>query len=458
MIRLFNVYYPTRTIILLLCEAIVVGGSFLLATTIILGPDSYIALNYDNGGLKIAGITGLTLLISYYFDLYEPQSISARWEIYFRILLVLGFLSILLSAITYLFPPVAIARYVMPLGLTLLTASLVAWRSAYEWVIGRPMFRERVYVLGAGEFAQNIVRTIRNRKDVGMEVVGWDSSSSVKTERRLAFTAALEALSGPKPRVDRVVVAIEDRREELPVRELLRLRFDGVVIEEAGALMERLTGKLQLDQLRPSSFIYAEGFRLKASQQMVRRVVSTIAAAIGLLTFLPFFPLVILLIRLSSPGPIFFRQTRVGLRGRDFTVLKFRTMCQDAEATGAKWATKNDPRVTRFGGFMRKTRIDEIPQLWNVLRGDMGFVGPRPERPEFVPLLSAEMPYYHLRHMIRPGLTGWAQVRYGYGATIEESRQKLEFDLYYLKHMSLGLDLLIMFETIKTIIRRRGAQ
>lgn len=458
MIRLFNVYYPTRAIVLLLCEALIVGGSFLLATIIILGPDTYIALNYQDGALKIAGVTGLTLLCSYYFDLYEPQSISARWEIYFRILLVLGFLSMLLSGITYVFPDVAIARYVMPLGLTLLTASLVAWRSAYEWVIGQPMFRERVYVLGAGESAQNIVRMIRTRKDVGMEVIGSGAASLDKTERREAFTAALQSLTGPKPQVDRVIVAIEDRREELPVRELLRLRFDGVVIEEAGALMERLTGKLQLDQLHPSSFIYATGFRLKPSQQITRRIVSTLAAAIGLLLFLPFFPIVVLCVRISSPGPIFFRQTRVGLRGRNFTVLKFRTMRRDAEAGGAKWATKNDPRITRVGMFLRKCRIDEIPQLWNVLRGDMGFVGPRPERPEFVPLLSSEMPYYHLRHMIRPGLTGWAQVRYGYGSTIEESRHKLEFDLYYLKHMSLGLDLLIMFETIKTIVRRRGAQ
>lgn len=458
MIRLFNVYYPTRTIVLLLCEAIIVGGSFLLATAIVLGPDTYLVLSYQNGAIKIACITGLTLLCSYYFDLYEPQSISARWEIYFRILLVLGFLCMLLSAVLYFFPAVGIAGSVMPLGLILLTASLVLWRSAYEWVIGRPMFRERVYVLGAGDCAQSVVRMIRTRKDAGMEVVGWGSASSDKAERREAFTAALQSLAGSRPSVDRVIVAIEDRREELPVRELLSLRFDGVVIEEAGTLLERLSGRLQLDQLRPSNFIYAEGFRLKPTQQITRRIVSFLTAAVGLLLLLPLIPFIILLVRFSSPGPIFYRQTRVGLRGRNFTVFKFRTMRQNAEADGARWATKGDPRVTRIGRFMRKTRIDEIPQLWNVLRGDMAFVGPRPERPEFVPLLAKEMPYYHLRHMIRPGLTGWAQVRYGYGATIEESRRKLEFDLYYLKHMSLGLDLLIMFETIKTILRQRGAQ
>jgi sugar transferase (PEP-CTERM system associated) len=458
MIRLFNVYYPTRTIVLLLCEALIVGGCFLLATALLLGPDTYLVLNYEYGGLKIFGLTILTLLCSYYFDLYEPQRISARWEIYFRLLLVLGFLSFLLSAIIYLFPGVDIAHYVLLLGLIFLTAALVAWRSAYEWIIGREIFRERVYVLGAGQRAQSIVELLRTRKDAGMHVVGWDGVLADKNERKEAFNAAIEGFSGPKPGIDRVIVALEDRRGEFPVNELLNLRFNGVLIEEAGSLLERLTGKLHLDGLHPSSFIYSEGFRVKPSQQIARRLVSTLTAAVGLLLFLPFFPIVVLMVRLSSPGPIFFRQTRVGLGGKNFSVYKFRTMRTDAEAAGAKWATKDDPRVTRVGMFMRKIRLDEVPQLWNVLRGDMGFVGPRPERPEFVPWLSEQIPYFNLRHMIRPGLTGWAQVRYGYGSTLEQAREKLEFDLYYIKHMTLGLDLLIMFETVKTILRRQGAQ
>ena len=457
MIRLFNVYYPTRTIVLLLCEALIVSGSFLLATVMRLGPDTYLVLNYEYGALKIAGLTLLTLLCSYYFDLYEPQRISARWEIYFRLLLVLGFLSFLLSGVIYFFPDVD-AHSVLLLGLIFLTLSLVVWRSAYEWIIGRKMFRERVYVLGVGERAQTVVELLRTRKDAAMEVVGSDSRMLDKEERKEAFTTALEAFRGPDPGIDRVIIALEDRRGELPLRELLKLRFNGVVIEEAGSLLERLTGKLYLDGLRPSSFIYSEGFRVRPSQQIARRIVSTLTAAAGLLLFLPFFPIVALMVRLSSPGPIFFRQTRVGLGGRNFTVYKFRTMRQDAEVEGARWASKNDPRVTPIGMFMRKIRLDEVPQLWNVLRGDMGFVGPRPERPEFVPWLSEQIPYFDLRHMIRPGLTGWAQVRYGYGATLAESREKLEFDLYYIKHMSLGLDLLIMFETVKTILRRQGSQ
>ncbi|MEO8735926.1 MAG: TIGR03013 family XrtA/PEP-CTERM system glycosyltransferase, partial [Edaphobacter sp.] len=447
MIRLFNVYYPTRTIVLLLCEALIVGASFLLATMMLAGPDTYLVLNYEYGWLKIVTLIILTLLCSYYFDLYEPQRISERWEIYFRLLLVLGFLSFFLSAVIYLFPAVDIAHSVLLLGLIFLTFALVAWRRAYEWIISRDAFRERVYVLGNGERAQMVVRLLRARNDAGMEVVGCDSISPDDSERRGVFGAALADVDGSKHHIDRVIVALEDRRGALPLRDMLKLRFNGVLIEESGALLERLTGKLYLDGLRPSNFIYSEGFRVKPSQQIARRIVSTLTALTGLLLFLPFLPFVILVVRLSSPGPIFFRQTRVGLGGRNFTVYKFRTMRQDAEASGAKWATKDDPRVTRIGMFMRKTRLDEVPQLWNVLRGDMGFVGPRPERPEFVPWLSEQIPYFDLRHMIRPGLTGWAQVRFGYGATLAESREKLEFDLYYIKHMTLGLDLLIMFET-----------
>jgi sugar transferase (PEP-CTERM system associated) len=292
-----------------------------------------------------------------------------------------------------------------------------------------------------------------------MEVADWHEVESTEpAERKKIWVEDLQRIaSSPKP-VNRIIVAMEQQREELPVEELLNLRFKGIIVEDVATIRERLSGKIQLDGLRPSSFLYSEGFRLRASQQFTRQILSTLAAGFGLLTFAPFFPLVVLAVRISSPGPIFFKQTRVGAGGKTFQVVKFRTMRTDAERDGARWATKNDPRVTRVGMFLRKTRIDEIPQLWNVLRGDMGFVGPRPERPEFIPMLQEALPYFDLRHLIRPGLTGWAQVRYGYGATLAETKEKLEYDLYYIKHMSLGLDLLIMFETIKTILRRRGAQ
>jgi sugar transferase (PEP-CTERM system associated) len=457
MIRLFNVYYSTRTLMLLVCEALLVGGSFLLAASYIIGPDTYIALFYNNGLLKIGAITLLTLLLSYYFDLYEPQRMSERWEIYFRLLLVLSVLSFILAGLMYFIADTYIGPQVFTVGISILAVVLVLWRRAYEWIIGLSLFRERVYVLGNGARARHIVETLRRRRDAGMEVVdGLDQDNP--TDQLEHFAADLRAFRKPKARIDRIIVAMEDRRGAMPVRELLDLRLNGVIVEDASALMERLSGKLPLAGLNPSTLIFTQGFNVKASQQIFRRLVSITVSAIGLAICLPFIPFIILAVRLSSPGPIFFLQTRVGLRGRHFSVIKFRTMRQDAEAGGAVWATKNDPRVTPLGRFMRKTRLDEIPQLWNVLRGEMGFVGPRPERPEFVQWLSSEIPFYELRHMIRPGITGWAQVRYQYGASLEETKQKLEYDLYYVKHLSVGLDLLIMFETIKTIILRRGAQ
>ena len=457
MIRLFNVYYPTRAIVLLFFEVLVISGSFLLATAFLIGPDTYISLMYENGILKIICITAVTLLLSYYFDLYEPQRISGQWEIYFRLLLVLSVLSFSLAALIYFFPAMNVGRNVMVVGVGILVISLVIWRRLYGWIIGLPSFRERVYVLGSGERARSIVETLRSRRDVGMEVVDGDSeATSHGALDRLAME--LYAFCTPKPSIDRVVVAMEDRRGSMPVRELLALRLRGVAIENASSLIERLTGKVPLDGLTPSTLIFTEGFNVKGPLQFVRRLVSIMVSLTALAVCIPFIPLIALAVRLSSPGPILFRQTRVGRRGHPFTLFKFRTMAQNAEANGAVWAAKNDPRVTPVGRFMRKTRLDEIPQLWNVLCGDMAFVGPRPERPEFVQWLSNEIPYYDLRHIIRPGITGWAQVRYQYGASLEETRRKLEYDLYYVKHLSLGLDLLIMFETIKTIVLRRGAQ
>jgi sugar transferase (PEP-CTERM system associated) len=457
MIRILNVYYPTRTLVLLLCEALLVVGSFLLATVYVVGPDTYIALIYENGLLKIAGIAILTLLLSYYFDLYEPQRISERWEIYFRLFLLLSVLSFILAGLVYIFPQIDIGPNVFVFGTSILVIALVIWRWVYEWILCLSVFRERVYVLGGGERARKVVDLIRTRRDAGMEVVegGREGASGGELER---FAADLRAFCKPRLRIERVIVAMENRRGSMPVRELLDLRLRGVVIEDASFVMERLLGRLPLDGLNPSSLIFTHGFNVKASQQILRRIVSITVSFIGLAICLPFIPFIILAVRLSSPGPIFYRQTRVGLRGRPFSVIKFRTMRQDAEEQGAVWATQNDPRVTSLGRFMRTTRLDEIPQLWNVLRGEMGFVGPRPERPEFVQWLAGEIPFYELRHMIRPGITGWAQVRYKYGASLEETKNKLEYDLYYVKHLSLGLDLLIMFETIKTIILRRGAQ
>src|SRR5579875_2139523 len=458
MIRFLNVYYPTRTVILLLCEALIVCGSFIVACLVVLGPSTMDVLSNNHGLLKIGILTLLTILCAYYFDLYEPQQLSAPWEIYFRLLLVIGCLSLLLSVVLFMFPQMDIARYVLLLGLALVVTFLIVWRRAFEWISGNAMFQERVFVLGNGEIAANLIHAIQNRKEAGIEVIDFNNPLLQSPDGNNSYHDVIARVLSLKPPVHRIVIAMEDRRGSLPVDELLAMRMRGVEIEEVGSLLERLTGKLQLEGLRPSNLLFCEGFNMKQSLQLTQRLASFVVALIILLLFVPFFPFVALAIKLSSKGPVFFSQTRVGLDNQPFQIHKFRTMFTDAESKGARWATKDDPRVTRIGGFLRKTRIDEIPQLWNVLRGEMSFVGPRPERPEFTSWLAQEIPFYNLRHMVRPGLTGWAQVRYGYGATLAEAREKLSYDLYYLKHKSMGLDFLIMFETIKTIVRRRGAQ
>ena len=237
---------------------------------------------------------------------------------------------------------------------------------------------------------------------------------------------------------------------------LLELKLKGVKVQDATEVIEKVSGKIGVDGLYPSWLIFSDGFH---ARQYLHRAVSALASVVLLTLSLPLLPFVVLSIKAFSPGPVLYRQKRVGRNGAIFTCFKFRTMHKDAEAdTGPTWARDDDPRITRIGRILRMTRIDELPQLWNVLRGDMAFVGPRPERPEFVEMLNREIPYYHLRHTVPPGITGWAQIRYQYGNSVEDAKEKLQYDLYYVKHRSLALDLLIMFETIKTILLARGSR
>ncbi len=458
MFRLFNVYYPVRGLVLLAGEAVIVCASFLLATLIHFGPNSDLVLNHESGYYKILAVTGLALLCMHYFDLYDVRSLPSSSETYFRLLLVLGTLSLLLAAVSYLFPNSMIGNGVFLTGLFMLISALSSWRMLYNWFIRQPYLRERVYVLGAGDRANLLVEVLRARKDLGMEIVGWAGAIQNGSLTREALGTTLLALKERRA-VDRVILAMTDRRGAMPVLELLQLRMSNIKVEDATALLEQISGKIEVDELPPSWLIFSEGFRLNPGFLLGRRLVSSAVSLASLLLCLPLIPLIILTIKLSSPGRVLYKQKRVGRNGTIFDCYKFRTMRSDAEAdTGPIWAGDEDPRISPVGRFLRRTRLDEIPQLWNVLRGDMSFVGPRPERPEFVAMLSREIPYYHLRHIIRPGITGWAQIRYRYGNSVEDAKKKLEYDLYYIKNLSLGLDFLILFETVKVIVLGRGAK
>jgi sugar transferase (PEP-CTERM system associated) len=457
LIRLFNVYYPVRALVLLAVETMVVFSSFLLGMMLAFPDDRYIVLNYEYGYLKVIVATLVVLICSHWFDLYDASRFEAKGEMYFRLFLVPGLFALLLAAVSWFDPNILPGNNASLIGLVLLTVGLVAWRAAYGWLVQQPFMQEKVYVLGTGERAQRLVQGLRQRKELGVDVIGWSGNVQGALTREWAAAHLMEVTS-IQP-VQRVIVAMPDRRGTFPVEELLQLRLNGVRIEEATSWLEKISGRIEVDQLYPSWLIFADGFRFSTSFNVMRRALSMFVSLILLLVVLPFLPFVMLAIKLDSKGPILYRQKRVGRAGHTFYCYKFRTMRQDAEAdTGPTWAGDDDPRITRFGKFLRSSRIDEIPQLWCVFKGDMGFVGPRPERPEFVEWLTKEIPYYGVRHAVRPGITGWAQVRYKYGNTVEDAKEKLQYDLFYIKNASLGLDILIMFQTIKIVLLGRGAQ
>ncbi len=457
MIRLFNVYYPVRTLVLLVGEALIVWTSFLLGAVYAFRQDSYLVLNYEGGYYKILVVTILVLLCSHWFDLYDTARLNTRGELYFRLLMVPGLLAFVLAAVSYIRPDFLLGNGSSAVGLLILTVALFGWRIGFTWLIQLPILVERVYVLGTGERALRLVQGLRQNPEIGVEIVSWTGKLEGAVTRDSVAVHLLDIVRTQK--VHRVIVAMPDRRGTIPMQELLDLRMQGVKIEEAASWLERISGKIEVENLYPSWLVFGEGFRRSTLFQLVRRGISVGISLIGLILALPLLPLIMLAIRLDSKGPVFYTQTRVGKGGRLFNVVKFRTMRDDAEAlNGAQWASNNDPRVTRVGKFLRYSRLDEIPQLWCVLKGDMAFVGPRPERPEFVEWLSREIPYYGVRHMVRPGLTGWAQVKYKYGSTVDDAREKLQYDLFYMKNASIGLDLLIMFQTIKTVLLSRGAQ
>jgi len=458
MVRLFNVYYPVRLLVLVIGEGIIVCASFLLAARLRLGQDSLLVLNYEYGFYKILAITILALICLHYFDLYDLQRVPSRSETWFRLLVVLGLLSFLLAGLSFLFPGLLLGNNTFVLGVTILTFALFAWRGAYSWLIRQPFLRERVYVMGAGERAKWLVETIRTQPELGMEIIGWmGSNGSGSPTRESLRTGLADQLRGRH--VGRVIVALEDRRGKMPVRELLDLRLKGIKVEEATGIIEKISGKIEVSALHPSWLIFSDGFKLNSTNRLLRRVLSFLLSIICLLVVSPLLPVIALLIKLTSRGPVLYRQRRVGRNATIFACYKFRTMREDAEAdVGPTWAGDDDPRVTSVGRWLRRMRLDEVPQLWNVLRGEMAFVGPRPERPEFVEWLAREIPYYHLRHIVRPGITGWAQVRYQYGASLEEAREKLKYDLYYIKNLSLSLDLFILSESAKIVLLGRGSR
>ncbi|HYW73297.1 MAG TPA: TIGR03013 family XrtA/PEP-CTERM system glycosyltransferase [Pyrinomonadaceae bacterium] len=453
----------TRMMLLLLVEAMLLFGGLVIAVYVRLGAiDAEDALIQRHGFYKAALATVFCLTSFYIFDLYDFVVMHDRGELVLRLLQALGLAWMALALLFYAVPQVMIGRGVSLISLPVALLLMVAWRVGIHWVLGHPEIGERILIVGSGPFAIEVARETLNRPDAGFRVVGFVDNDpallgkSLINPKVIGLTSELGALV-KRESIDRIVVAITDRRGAFPTQELLQLSLAGEVsIEESASFYERITGRVLLDLIRPSWLIFSSRGRRARTNEVIRVVIHRAIALAGATLSLPIALLTAALIKLDSRGPVLYQQERVGKNGRRFTLMKFRSMRVDAEKNGPVWASNDDNRMTRVGRIIRKIRVDEIPQFWNILRGDMNFVGPRPERPHFVAQLAEEINYYEQRHLIAPGLTGWAQIKYPYGASIEDARKKLEYDLYYIKNQNLILDATIMFETIKTILFGKG--
>lgn len=457
--------FNARTFWLLLAEAIVVFGAIVAAVFLRLGvEDARFELFFGHGFLKAGLATFFCLIAFYLFDLYDFVVMHDRRELVLRLIQALGLAWIALALSFYAFPQLMLGRGISLIALPLALTLMVSWRVSIHWILGHPGIGERILIVGSGNQAVEVAREVLDRPDAGYRIagfVGTDSEllgKSLINPRVIALTSELDRVV-EREGIDRIVVAMGERRGHLPTDELLRLSLGGKVsIEEGASFYERITGRVSLNMIRPSWLIFSGRGRQARLSALVRNTVHRLVALLGAILSLPIVAVTAILIKLDSRGPIFYRQERVGKNGQPFMLIKFRSMRVDAETDGPVWASKRDNRATRLGRIIRKTRIDEIPQFWNILRGDMNFVGPRPERPHFVAQLAREIPYYEQRHLIAPGLTGWAQIKYPYGASLNDARQKLQYELYYIKNQSLLLDAIILFETTKIILFGRGAQ
>jgi sugar transferase (PEP-CTERM system associated) len=421
---------------------------------------------FENGGLgKALLITAICQLSLYYCDLYDLRTSSDRRDVFVRLLQALGATSIILAMIYFWFPALIIGRGVFLGACGLVIALVVSWRVAFDWLSSHAAPSERLLIVGTRPAAVSFARELfQRRRELGVEIVGFVDAeprvdgAPVPHPGIIGTVEDIPSIVRARS-VDRVIVSLTDARGKLPLEKLLEMKLSrGIMFDHLATVYEQYTGKIAVENLRPSWLIFSDGFRKKRFVMAAKRVCDITAAALMLIVLAPIMAATALLVKLTSPGPVLYHQVRVGQHGRVFTIRKFRSMRADAEATtGAVWATQNDVRITSVGRLIRKSRLDELPQLWNVLVGDMSLIGPRPERPEFVKTLTEQIPFYGQRHVIRPGLTGWAQVRYVYGASVEDAMEKLQYDLYYMKNMSLALDALIAFETAKTVILRRGA-
>lgn len=466
MIKIGGQNIPQSTLFLVASESALIVLCLLTASAVRFVPGGGSVWG-DFGAAGAMARFGLVVLVCdlalYFSDLYDLRVVSRRSVLLVRLLQALGTACFVLAVIYYLEPRLTLGRGIAILAAPAILAVILGWRLLLEndrFALRRP---DRLLVVGTGPAGISLVREITDYPHFNMKVVGFLDEKRENVGKSLVNPGIIGTIDElrsmvVREKVSHVVLALKERRGHMPVRELLRLKFEGIRVEDAYTLYEQVTGRILLEGLAPSWLILAEGFRKSTFLRVTKRGMDVVISLLALLFCLPLMALAAVAIRLESGTPILFRQKRVGLRGKQFEMLKFRSMYQNGEQQEPAWAAEDDHRITRVGRFIRTYRIDELPQFFNVLRGEMSLVGPRPEQPFFCKMLEEKIPLFAERHTVRPGITGWAQIKYQYGASVEESKTKLEFDLFYIKHLSVMVDLVIIFETLKVVLLGRGAK
>lgn len=464
MIRLFRVSIPVGVLVLLVSEIALTSLCFFLSAYFILNGVGVTSYFLDEGGLLRATLVVASIILGLHFiDLYTHIHVKSRLRLLQDLCQVFGIALLAQGLISYVVPQLRLGRGLMLVGTLTSFVVLFGWRIFYAGFILSAAVGERILFLGANQVVEELAEHIVGHPELGLFIVGY-LSNGVALGTQLNGGTVLGEINDVRKvateiRPSRIVVGMTERRDKMPVPDLLELRFAGFAIEEACSTYEAVCGRICTKDLSPSQLIFTGELGPKPGSLLIQDLSNFLISLVGAVVTLPLMLMVALAIKLTSRGPILYRQTRVGKNGEPFMVYKFRSMRVDAEAeTGAVWASKDDPRITPIGKFLRRVRLDELPQFFNVLRGEMSLVGPRPERPEFVKTLSEQIPYYRQRHCVKPGITGWAQINHKYGDKLEDAVIKLEYDFYYIKNISLSLDAYIIFHTLKTMILSRGAQ
>jgi sugar transferase (PEP-CTERM system associated) len=456
---------PPKILLMVLGDGVFISVGLLVAAAVRAPYSGPLWVHFSTGGIlaRFALVVLASQLALYYNDLYNSPLVSRHSEIFVQLLQALGIACLVLGIFYYLSPEFSLGRGIAALAAPTILILTVGWRF---W-LNRSGFlhngANRVLIVGTGSVGISLTREIISRPELNLKVVGFLDEKGENIGKSLVNPGIIGAVSDVETitanrSINRVVLSLAERRGCTPVRQLLHLKFAGIGVEDAHSLYEKITGRILLEHLSPSWLILSDGFRKSAFTVAAKRALDVFLSLVALVLTLPLMGLIAFTIWLDTGKPMLFCQKRAGLGGKLFHIFKFRSMYQDAEENGPSWAAEGDKRVTRVGRFLRKFRLDELPQLFNVLCGEMSLVGPRPEQPHFCALLEEHLSLFNLRHSVRPGITGWAQIKYKYGSSIEENKNKLEFDLFYIKHMSVLLDLAILFETAKVILYGRGAK